>query len=497
MQYLLELKNISKAFSGVQALDHVSLKVRPGTVHALMGENGAGKSTLIKIINGLYPADAGEVLLNGEAVRPRSPGQMLDMGIATIYQELSPVLELSIAENIYLGREPLKRGRIDWKKMYDDAGRLMNDLNLPYNVKRKMKEFSISDMQLIEMVKAISRRVKLVIMDEPTSSITDNEVEILFKNIRNLRDHGIGIIYISHKMEEIHKICDDITVFRDGKWVFSGEVKDVTDEQIIELMVGRKLTNIYPKEEVELGEKILEIKNFSRGKKFSGINLSVCRGEVVGMAGLVGAGRSELFNAVTGIDRPDTGDICLSGKKVTVHTVSDAIKNGIIMTPEDRRLDGVFLNRPIRENISISNLTKCLRGPLINHRKENTLVAEMIGKLSIRLSSAENSCKTLSGGNQQKVVLARWLLCSPRVLILDEPTRGIDVGAKYEIYKIIGMLAKAGCAIVVISSELPELIGICDRIVVMSNGKITGQLSRSEFSQEQIMRMEVKGFEKR
>jgi inositol transport system ATP-binding protein len=495
-EYIIELDGISKAFPGVQALDNVSLRIKKGTVHALVGENGAGKSTLIKIINGIYTCDSGEIIFNSEKVVPQNPKHMLDMGIATIHQELSPILEMTIAENIFLGREPLtKSNTLDWKKMLEDTQALMDEFGFRYNPKSKMKELSISDIQLIEVVKAISRGASLIIMDEPTSSITESETQILFKHIRRLKQQGVSIIYISHKMEEIFEICDEITIFRDGKWIKTCDISSIDKKTIIELMVGRELSNVYPKIEAEIGEPVLELKKLCKKGKFTDINFSIRKGEIVGFAGLVGAGRTELFRAVFGLDTYDSGEIIINGKTINIHNINDAIKNNIIMTPEDRKSEGLVLCRSIKENISLTKLKSFLNFGMINSRKELQKVNEMIDKLSVKLSSVNAPSGSLSGGNQQKVVLAKWLLSKPEVLILDEPTRGIDVGAKYEIYKLMCQLAKEGVAVIMISSELPEIMGMCDRVVVMSKGKITGELMKGEFSQAEIMTLAVKGFE--
>jgi ABC-type sugar transport system ATPase subunit len=494
MQYILELRNISKTFPGVRALDKVHLSVKPGTVHALCGENGAGKSTLIKILNGIHKMDQGELVYKGKNVIPQSPKQMLDMGIATIHQELSPILDMTIAENIFLGREPLnKAGLLDVKKMYRDTQKLLDDYGFNYNSHMTMRSLSVSDIALIEIVKAISREAAVVIMDEPTSSITESETKMLFEKIRQLKERGTGVIYISHKLDEIFDICDEITIFRDGKLIHHCNVSDINKNDIIEKMVGRELKEQYPKEDVEIGDVVFEIREFT-GKRFNKVNLKAYRGEILGIAGLVGAGRSELFRAVFGLDAHEAGSLFLDGKHLRVKTVRDAIHAGVLMTSEDRKREGVVLCLSVRENVILSNLDKIIKWALLNLRTETNMVNEMIEKLSIKVSSQNNVMSSLSGGNQQKVALAKWLLKSPRVLILDESTRGIDVGAKYEIYRLMGSLAKQGIAIIMISSEMPELIGMCDRIAVMSKGKLTGELRRREFSQKAIMELAIKGF---
>jgi ABC-type sugar transport system ATPase subunit len=491
-EYMLDLKGVSKSFPGVMALDDVHLSLRPGTVHALCGENGAGKSTLIKIINGIHKMDSGEIYYKGQNIVPQNPGQMLDLGIATIHQELSPILDMTVSENIFLGREPLNRaGFIDVKKLHSDTEKLLAKYGLPYSPQALMRNLSISDSALIEIVKAVSRDASIVIMDEPTSSITDSEIKILFDTIALLKSEGIGIIYISHKLDEIFAICDEVTIFRDGRWVHHCTINEINKKGIIEKMVGRELNEQFPKVETKTGDVIFEIRNFS-GDGFANINLEVREGEIVGVAGLVGAGRSETFRAAFGLDRHEGGETLLRGKPVKIKRVQDAINAGIIMTSEDRKRQGIIPTLSVRENIILPSLNDILTFGLLNLKTEKKMVTDMIYKLLIKIPSYNHLVSTLSGGNQQKVVLAKWLLKSPAVLILDEPTRGIDVGAKYEIYKLMSALAAAGVAIIMISSELPELLGMCDRIAVMSNGKLTGTLNRPEFSQNRIMELAIK-----
>lgn len=494
-EYILELKGITKEFPGVKALDEVELHVKRGTVHALMGENGAGKSTLMKIINGTYTKDSGEIRLNAQVIEPKNQKHMLEMGIATIYQELNPVPELSIAENIYLGREPrVGKFFVDYKKMYQDAQDLIDSMDLKYDAHMRMGDLSISDMQLIEMVKAISRNAQLIIMDEPTSSITESETEILFTQINRLRAAGISIIYISHKMDEIFQICDDLTIFRDGRNVHACAVSEINRDMIIKYMVGREIDNIYPKESVEIGDVVFEVKDFNKEGLFSEMNFSSRAGEIVGIAGLVGAGRTEFFRSVCGLDSYDSGEVYIKGEKIKIIRIQDAIEHGLVMTPEDRKNEGLVLCRSVKENITLAYLKEYKNKFFVDRKKEETEVEEKIKDLSIRVPHMNTDAVSLSGGNQQKVVLAKWLLCQPVVMILDEPTRGIDVGAKSEIYKIMCMLAKNGVSIIMISSELPELLGMCDRIVVVSKGKISGELSRSEFEQSKIMALAMKGY---
>ena len=497
-EYVLELKDVSKTFPGVKALDHVNLKLRPGSVHALCGENGAGKSTLIKIVNGMYKRDAGqgEIWYKGEKIEPKSAKEMIEKGISTIHQELSPILDMTIAENIFLGCEPMTSAHmVDFKKMYADTQALLDEFDLKYDPHSLMRGLTVSDTALIEIVKAVSKDASIVIMDEPTSSITDNEVHILFDNIKKLKAKGVGIIYVSHKMDEIFEICDEVTIFRDGQWIHSCPIDEIDKNGIIKIMVGREIKEQFPKVPAPIGDTVLELKNFTGGK-FKDVNINIRAGEILGFAGLVGAGRTELFRAVFGLDPIKSGEMYLCGEKIHFKDTQHAIDSGVLMVSEDRKMEGVVLDLSIRENISLANLKNMEKGIFLALSQEKKNVAEMVKKLQIKIASPENPVSSLSGGNQQKVVLAKWLLLSPKLLILDEPTRGIDVGAKYEIYKLMCQLAAEGVAIVMISSEMPEILGMSDRVVVMSQGKITGELDAKETNQEKIMELAVKGFEK-
>lgn len=485
---ILEMRNITKSFPGVKALDNVSFSVRPGTVHVLVGENGAGKSTLIKIINGIYQADEGELIFDGEKITTHTPKHMMDIGVATIYQELSPILDLSIAENIFLGQEKMF---VDWKELYLKTGKLIDELGFCYDPKQKMRTLSTSDMQIIEIIKAVSRNARLIIMDEPTSSITDSEVAVLFTQVAKLKAAGIGIIYITHKMDEIFAIGDEATIIRDGKTISSHKVADLTKEEIISRMVGREMKEIYPPGKTNPGEVLLELKNLC-GEKYHDINFEVRKGEILGVAGLIGAGRTEVFRGVFGLDKIESGTITFENQTLKTGSVTRMIDAGIMMVSEDRKGEGLVLCRSVLENISLPNLTKYTRF-LIQSDAEKKDCTEMIQSLNIKTPSAQTEAGSLSGGNQQKIVIAKWLLHQPKLLIMDEPTRGIDVGAKYEIYKIMQNLAGQGVSIIMISSELPELIGMCDRIIVMANGRVTGMLGKCEMTQERIMTLAVKG----
>lgn len=490
---VLELKNISKSFPGVKALDQVSFSVEEGTVHVLVGENGAGKSTLIKIINGMYTADEGDLYVFGNKVTTHNPRHMKELGIATIHQELNPVPDLTIAENIFLGRLPTHGpGIVAKKRMADEAQKLVNDLGFTYDVKRVMRSLTVSDMQIIEIIKAISVNAKIIIMDEPTSSITEGEVAVLHEQIHRLKERGISIIYISHKLDELKQVGDQLTVLRDGKTISTHDINELTTDEIITKMVGRKMDNVYPVKDAKIGEKLLEVKNLTQPNVFSNISFTLRRGEILGMSGLVGAGRTEVVRAIFGMDPYSSGEIIINGKSVEIKKVSDAIREGIIMLSEDRKLEGLVLIRSICENIGLPNL-KRYRGLLLNKKREKEDALEMKEKLAIKAPTVAVEAQNLSGGNQQKVVIAKWLLQNPVVFIMDEPTRGIDVGAKYEIYKIMCDLAAQGAGVIMISSELPEIIGVCDRTLVMAEGRITGEVTREDFSQERIMSFALGG----
>jgi inositol transport system ATP-binding protein len=491
----LELKNITKAFPGVLALDNVSFSARRGEVHALCGENGAGKSTLMKIINGLYKADSGEIQIEGRPVQILNPVDARKQGIAMIYQECTYVPEMTVAESLFLGDLPVNKfRRVDWKRIYGETGKLLKAEGLYDNprmvdgLQTKLKYLSIADIQMLEIVKAVNKDSSLVIMDEPTSSIAQKEVDDLLKKIRELKNRGKSIIYISHKMDEIFKIADRITVFRDGRVVGSDSVENLTIDKVIAMMVGRELTNDYPKISVSPGERLLTVEHLNRIGVFSDISFTLNAGEIVGFAGLVGAGRTELVRAICGLDPIDSGTIKVRDKRLSIKSVSDSVDNGIAMCSEDRRRYGLVLVRSVRENMGLPNLGRYIFRGRLHKSKELAEVNEQCINLQIKTPSIETPVANLSGGNQQKVVVAKWLIKDPSVLILDEPTRGIDVGAKYEIYKLMSRIVQDGKkGVIMISSEMPELLGMCDRIYVMSKGRIAAELQRSQFSQELIM----------
>lgn len=494
---VLEMHNIVKTFPGVRALDGVNLMVHPGKVHVICGENGAGKSTLMKIINGTYVADEGEMYYKGEKIGPHTVTDTLKMGIAMIYQELNPVLEMTIAENIWLGREPRKGMFVNYSKMYADTQALLNKLDIPYNAHQKMYELSIAGHQLVEIAKAISCDASVIIMDEPSSAIGDEEIEVLFKQIFALREQGVAILYITHKMDEIFRIADEITIIRDGQWIETGPANEYTPDKLVARMVGREITNVFPKDTtVPIGDVVLEVKDLTQekadGGRFRNISFDLRAGEILGFAGLVGAGRSELMRAIFGLDRFTSGCIKLNGQEIRNRSTSEAIKNGFAMVNEDRRTFGLVLGRSIHHNVSLANLKKYVKG-LIDDKAISKDVEQMRELLQIKIANENVEAATLSGGNQQKVVLAKWLIGDVQVMILDEPTRGIDVGAKSEIHKLMTEFARRGMAIIMISSELPEVLGMSDRVVVMQEGIIQGILDRSEATQESIMKLATRG----
>jgi inositol transport system ATP-binding protein len=494
-EVFLELRNITKVFPGVMALNNVSFSVRHGEVHALCGENGAGKSTLMKILNGIHKADSGSVFIEGNPVTIQNPVDARKQGIAMIFQECTFVPEMSVAESLFLGDLPVDRfHRVDWRFIYKTTKELLRSEGLLDNprlvdgVRTKLKYLTIADIQMLEIVKAIHKDSQLIIMDEPTSSIAKKEADDLLRKVIDLRNRGKSIIYISHKMEEIFRLADRITVFRDGKVVGTDTAANLNIDKVITMMVGRELSNDYPKTETPAGEELLRVRDLKRIGVFSGINFTLNAGEIVGFAGLVGAGRTEVVRAVSGLDPIDGGSVFVRGKETKIKNVSDSIESGIAMCSEDRRRYGLVLIRAVRENIGLPNLDRYIYGGRLHQKKEIEEVRDQIGSLRIKTPSVEIPAANLSGGNQQKVVLAKWLIKDPSVLILDEPTRGIDVGAKYEIYKLMSEIVKDDKkGIIMISSEMPELLGMCDRIYVMSKGSIVAEIKRERFSQELIM----------
>ena len=492
MEYVLELKNIYKSFPGVKVLEDVTLQVRPGEVHALMGENGAGKSTLMKILMGIYKADQGSIFLEGKETVIHGPKDAMSKGISMIHQELNTVLDMEVAENVFVGRELLKKGFeklkiVDIARMREETGKYFREMNIDIDPRAKMRTLSVAEMQLVEIVKAISLNSRIIVMDEPTSAITEKEATVLFAQIERLKKQGVAIIYISHKMDEIFRISDTITVLRDGQWIGTKPAKELDNDMLIKMMVGRELTDIYPKDPVEIGDVILEVKNLSRGKKVRDASFSLRKGEVLGIAGLVGAGRSELVETIFGLYPKTGGQIFLHGKEVHIKSAADAIKNKMALITEDRKQTGLNLIVSVKENIASVSIGKLSNHGIVNDKKINEVSEKYIKELKIKTPDGNAIVGNLSGGNQQKVVLAKWLLDEPDIIIFDEPTRGIDSGAKRDIYLLINNLAKEGKAVIVISSEMAEVMGICDRILVMAEGRINGEVQREEFSQEVIM----------
>lgn len=490
--FLLKMEGISKAFSGVPALQDVRLEVRKGEVHALMGENGAGKSTLMRILSGIVQRDQGNIELEGRSAEIKSPREALNLGISMIHQELNPVRAMTVAENIFLGKEPCYpfTGVVNRKKQREMTLELFRSMDIAVNPDSKMADLSLAETQLVEIVKAVSCQSRIIIMDEPTSAITGREVARLFEIIRGLKSRGIAIIYISHKMDEIFRISDTITVLRDGRYIETRPAKDLDHDTLVKLMVGRKISEMFPKRTVApTPEVIFEVDHLSRRGVFENISFKVKKGEVFGVAGLMGAGRSEVMETVFGLRPADAGTVRIHGRDVRIKSPADGILHRIAFITEDRQLKGLNLKASVRENITLVNLKNfSLFGQLLQFKKENSVVDSEIERLRIKTRHRNQIVRTLSGGNQQKVVLAKWLITEPEIIILDEPTRGIDIGAKAEIYKIIAQLAEQGATVIMISSELEEILGMCDRVIVLYHGKITAEFAREAFNQENIIK---------
>ena len=494
-KYILEMENISKEFPGVKALDGVQLKLKAGSVHALMGENGAGKSTLMKCLFGIYEKDSGRILLDGKEVNFKSTKEALENGVSMVHQELNQVLQRNVLDNIWLGRYPTKNGFVDEKKMYEDTVAIFKELDIKVEPKKKIADLAIAERQMIEIAKAVSYKSKVIVMDEPTSSLTEKEVEHLFRIIRKLRENGVGIIYISHKMEEIKMISDEITILRDGKWISTNDVSLITTEQIISMMVGRDLTERFPKKDNKVKECILEIKNLTalNQPSIKDVSFELYKGEILGIAGLVGSKRTEIVETIFGIRPKESGKIILHGNEIKNSDPKSAIENGFALVTEERRSTGIFAKLDISFNAIISNIDRYKnRFKLLKNSKIKEDTQWIIDSMRVKTPSQSTKIGSLSGGNQQKVIIGRWLLTEPEVLMLDEPTRGIDVLAKYEIYQLMIELAKKDKGIIMISSEMPELLGVTDRILVMSNGRVAGIVKTSETNQEEIMELSAK-----
>ena len=484
--YILTLKNITKEFPGVKALDDVTINIERGTIHGLVGENVAGKSTLIKILAGIYQPNKGEIILDGKPCRFNSPIEARRAGISVVHQEIKLAEPLSVAENMFLGNVQLKNGLVDWKGMRRRAREIVEDLGMDIDINAQVSSLTVAKKQIVEIMHAINNNSRILIMDEPSAVLTDRELEVMFRIVKQLRDEGITIIYISHRLDEIFGLCSNVSVLRDGCHIDTIPVASVDRQGLINMMVGREMGQEYPKEVGNVGGTILEVKNLSRGI-LQDISFEVKSGEVFGISGLVGAGRTELARAILGIDKPESGEVYVRGKKVHYRTFADAIRDGLGLIPEDRKLQGLVQIMSVKRNTTLVNMKRVLRAGVISSSLEEKLSKEYADKLHVVTPSMETEVQYLSGGNQQKVVIAKWLFQNSEILFLDEPTRGIDVGAKAEIYRLINRMAKEGKTIIMISSEMPELLGMCDRIMVMHEGHKMGELNAAEATQAKIM----------
>lgn len=486
--YVLELRHISKTFPGVKALDDVTLRVRPGTVHSLMGENGAGKSTLMKCLFGIYSCDEGEIILEGNKIKFSNPSEALENHVSMVHQELNQVLNQTVMENMWLGRFPIKHGLVDNRKMYEDTKHIFDDLDIQVDPKVKIGSLKVSQKQMIEIAKAVSYDSKVIVMDEPTSSLTEKEVEHLFHIIDKLIKKNTSIIYISHKMEEILRISHEVTIMRDGRWIDTKPAKELTIDKIIQMMVGRELKDRYPEKKIKPGEVLMSVKDLSTlNPGFEGVNFELHKGEILGIAGLVGSKRTEVLETLFGMRLKGGGEIRVNGKSVQNKNPREAMANGFAMLTEERRADGIFGGLSVAFNMTIANLARYEKKGLLKGEKMKDDTDKMISAMKVKTASTKTKISNLSGGNQQKVILGRWLLTDPDILLLDEPTRGIDVGAKFEIYQLINDLAEQGKGIIVVSSEMPELFGISDRILVMSNGRQSAIFDTNEVGQVDVM----------
>ncbi len=485
---MLEMRAISKSFPGVVALDEVGISVYRGEIHTLMGENGAGKSTLMKILAGVYQKDSGQIILKGVPTEIKNELHALQLGIAMVHQELNNFPDMTVAENIFAGREPSTLGILNRSKMNSMAHKVLADFRLTTDPDKQMRELSISEMQLVEIAKAVSCNADLLIMDEPTSAISSNDARFLFGILQRLKESGVSVIYISHKMDEVFRISDRITVLRDGKWISTQRADKVTWGGLIKSMVGRELKELYPQRDITIGEPVLQVEKLGRGKAFSEISFTVRQGEILGLAGLVGSGRTEILESVFGFIPADTGEIQVGGKRVEINSPFDAIGYGIALVPEDRKLSGLNLQASVVFNITLPTLANIANKLGIIDRKAETVASnDIIQKLHIKAHHLQQGVSNLSGGNQQKIVIAKWLLSKPAILLLDEPTRGIDIGAKSEIYRLMNELVAGGISILMVSSEMTELIGMCDRILTIRKGCLSGEFNQSQFNQEHIL----------
>ncbi len=485
---ILEMYDIRKEFPGVLALDDVQLSLKKGEVHVLLGENGAGKSTLMKILSGAYVKDSGEIYIDGNFTEIQSPAHAQELGIGIIYQEFNLNPYLSVAENIFLGREPVYfPGVIHWEKLYNEAQAILDSLNVKINARHKVESLGVAMQQMVEVAKALSLKARILIMDEPTASLSNNEIESLFKTILHLKKQGVAIVYISHRLGEIFEIGDRVTVLRDGKYIATKPVNEITREDMIRMMVNRDLDDQIPKVKADIGETILKVENLNVNERLKEISFELYRGEILGIAGLMGSGRTRLAKTLFGAETISSGKIWIEGREVSLKSPRDAINAGIGLVTEDRKSEGLVLDLSVKQNISLPNIKKFIKAGVLNFNKENAVADEYITRLKIKTPSRNQSVVYLSGGNQQKVVLSKWLCSDTKIFIFDEPTRGIDVGAKTEIYQLMNRLTANGAAIIMISSEMPEILGMSDRILVMRDGQISGELSDLEATQEKIM----------
>lgn len=485
----LRMEGISKAFPGVQALKDVTFEVARGEIHALVGENGAGKTTLMKILTGALSSDEGSISLAGTPAEIHSPADAQNLGISMIHQELSLIPNLTVGQNIYLGREPRASlpGFIKWSRLYADAQKLLDGLNVQVNARTEVADLSIAQQQMVEVAKALSLNADLIAMDEPTSSLTDRETEVLFDVMLKFKEQGLSLIFISHRLEEVFEISDRVTVLRDGTMIGTKTIDQLDEDKVVQMMVGRELGEMYPKAKVQRGNVVLEITNLEDGRELFGVDLKLHSGEILGIAGLAGAGRTALAETIFGVRSAVKGQVKINNTPTKIDSPKEAIRLGMGLVPEDRKQQGLFLNMTVRQNIVLSALEKLSRLSFINFNKADKLAKDFVNKLDIRTPSLRQVIRNLSGGNQQKAVIARWLTLNPRVLILDEPTRGIDVGTKAEIHALMDELAQSGVGVLMISSDLPEVLGVSDRILVMREGRLVGEFTRQEATQDKIM----------
>lgn len=487
--YILELKGITKIFPGVKALDNVCFQLKPGEVHALMGENGAGKSTFIKVITGVHKAEEGEMFLDGKKVDFRGPRDAQAAGIAAVYQHPTSYPDLTVAENIFMGHEIIKSGIIQWREMNKKAAELLKQLDAEFKPTAEMGSLSVAHQQMVEIAKALSMNAKIIILDEPTAALTKNESERLYKIVDKLKEEGVSVIFISHRFEDMYRLAERVTVFRDSQYIGTYDVDGITNADLIKAMVGREISDLFPKPKVQIGAEVLRVENMSRTGYFKDVSFNVRAGEIVGLTGLVGAGRTEVMQSVCGITKADSGKVFLEGQQVHIKKPVDAMKKGVILLPEDRQKEGLILSWGLGQNVTLPTMGKYAKAGFNDNKKERDIAKKLLEEVDTKAVTIFDPASSLSGGNQQKVVVAKALGQEMKVVIMDEPTKGVDVGAKAEIYQIMGDLAKQGYGIIMISSEMPEILGMSDRIVVMCNGRVTGELSRDEASQEGILEL--------